>query len=117
MTPDDLQQKEKAHLWHPFTQMREWVAGEPLFIESGDGVRLRDRDGREYYDRNSSLRVNIHGHRRPEIDAAIIDQLGRIAHSTMLGLTHAPAADLAARLVEIAPRPSLPCRDSGAGSS
>src|SRR4051794_38663785 len=95
--------RERQFLWHPFTQMRDWEREEPLFIASGQGVRVRDVEGREYYDANSSLWVNIHGHRRPEIDAAIAAQLGRIAHSTMLGLTHAPAAELAERLVGIAP--------------
>jgi adenosylmethionine-8-amino-7-oxononanoate aminotransferase len=94
---------EKRHLWHPFTQMREWEAGEPLFIARGEGVRLYDLEGRAYYDANSSLWVNLHGHRRPEIDAAVAEQLGRIAHSTMLGLTHVPAAELAGRLAAIAP--------------
>src|SRR5262245_9913842 len=94
---------EKRHLWHPFTQMREWEAEEPLFIESGEGIWLRDAEGRNYYDANSSLWVNVHGHRRPEIDAAVAAQLARIAHSTMLGLTHPLGAELAAQLVRVAP--------------
>jgi adenosylmethionine-8-amino-7-oxononanoate aminotransferase len=103
MDAREIADGEKRHLWHPFTQMRGWAAEEPLFIESGEGIRLRDIHGREYYDANSSLWVNIHGHRRPEIDAAIAEQLGRVAHSTMLGLTHVPAAQLAQALVRIAP--------------
>ena len=100
---DELLAKEFRHVWHPFTQMQDWQAEPPLFIESGDGIKVRDRDGREYYDANSSLWLNVHGHRRAEIDQAIIAQLGKIAHSTMLGLTHGPAAELAAKLIEIAP--------------
>jgi adenosylmethionine---8-amino-7-oxononanoate aminotransferase len=95
---------DRRHLWHPFTQMRDWLAGEPLVIASGDGNWLVDESGRRYLDGVSSLWCNVHGHRHPTIDAAIAAQLERVAHSTMLGLTHAPGAQLAARLVEIAPR-------------
>ena len=93
----------KNHLWHPFTQMQDWEASAPLVIRDGHGIMLTGADGREYYDANSSLWVNIHGHRRPEIDAALHRQLDTLAHSTMLGLVHEPAAVLAKRLVEIAP--------------
>jgi adenosylmethionine-8-amino-7-oxononanoate transaminase len=103
MTNTELTQLEKAHLWHPFTQMRDWEAGSPIFIESGEGVKLRDTEGREYYDANSSMWLNVHGHRRKEIDDAVIAQLGKVAHSTMLGLTHEPGARLAARLAALAP--------------
>ena len=103
MINPELTRLEKSHLWHPFTQMRDWEAAEPIFIESGEGVKLRDSEGREYYDANSSMWLNVHGHRRAEIDAAVIAQLGRIAHSTMLGLTHEPGARLAARLAALAP--------------
>lgn len=100
---DDLTRKEKRHIWHPFTQMQDWGAEDPLFIESGQGVKVRDLEGREYYDANSSLWLTVHGHRHPVIDAAVRAQLERIAHSTMLGLTHRQAAELAERLVRIAP--------------
>lgn len=100
MTTEELLHAEQQHVWHPFTQMAEW---EPLFIERAEGVFLFDTEGRRYYDANSSLWVNVHGHCRPEIDAAVRAQLDRIAHSTMLGLTHPLAAELAARLAAIAP--------------
>jgi adenosylmethionine-8-amino-7-oxononanoate aminotransferase len=83
--------------------MKQWEEGDPLFIESGEGVKVRDIHGREYYDANSSLWVTVHGHNRPEINAAIRAQLDKIAHSTMLGLTHSLAGELAERLVKIAP--------------
>ncbi len=95
---------DKKYVWHPFTQMKDWLAGEPIVIVSGEGVRLRDDRGREYYDGNSSMWVNIHGHRRPEINSAIKRQLDLIAHSTQLGLASPPAAELAVRLVALAPR-------------
>ena len=103
MTSPDLIALEKAHVWHPFTQMRDWEAQEPLFIVSGEGIMLRGSDGREYYDANSSMWLNVHGHRRPEIDQAIRDQLDKIGQVTLLGLTHEPAAELAGRLAAIAP--------------
>jgi adenosylmethionine---8-amino-7-oxononanoate aminotransferase len=90
-------------LWHPFTQQREWVAEEPLMIESAEGTELIDSEGRRYLDGVSSLWCNVHGHRHPAIDEAVRAQLDRVAHSTMLGLSHAGGAELAARLVEIAP--------------
>ena len=99
-----LRAADKAHLWHPFTRMAEWAAGDPVVIVAGEREFLIDTDGNRYVDGVSSLWCNIHGHRRPEIDEAIRGQLGRIAHSTLLGLASVPAIELAARLVEIAPR-------------
>jgi adenosylmethionine---8-amino-7-oxononanoate aminotransferase len=72
-------------------------------IERAEGTDLIDSEGRRYIDGVSSLWCNVHGHRHPGIDKAIRDQLDRVAHSTMLGLTHPLAAELADRLIEIAP--------------
>ena len=94
---------DHAHLWHPFTQMQEWVTEPPLIIEEGEGSRVRDMEGRWYWDGVSSLWVNVHGHRKPEIDRAIVAQLSRIAHSTLLGCSSPPAILLAQRLVALAP--------------
>jgi adenosylmethionine-8-amino-7-oxononanoate aminotransferase len=94
---------DRDHLWHPFTQQQGWVEEEPLIIERGSGSHLIDSEGRSYIDGVSSLWCNVHGHRHPGIDAAVEDQLGKVAHSTMLGLSHGGAAELAARLVGIAP--------------
>ena len=94
---------DHRHLWHPFTQQRDWVSEEPLMIERAEGVELIDAEGNRYLDGVSSLWCNVHGHRHPVIDAAVRDQLDRVAHSTMLGLSHPGAAELAARLVELAP--------------
>ncbi|HEY7266392.1 MAG TPA: adenosylmethionine--8-amino-7-oxononanoate transaminase [Solirubrobacterales bacterium] len=91
------------HLWHPFTQQRDWVAEEPLMIEAAEGAELIDADGNRYLDGVSSLWCNVHGHRHPAIDGAVREQLDRVAHSTMLGLSHPGAAELASRLIEIAP--------------
>jgi adenosylmethionine---8-amino-7-oxononanoate aminotransferase len=100
---DRIGELDRRHLWHPFTQQRDWEAEEQVVIERAEGTDLIDTSGRRYIDGVSSLWCNVHGHRHPLIDAAIAEQLGRVAHSTMLGLTHAPAAELAARLVELAP--------------
>src|SRR6478609_5703049 len=100
---DSVTDLDHRHVWHPFTQQQGWCESEPLAIESGEGTDLIDSDGRRYIDGTSSLWCNVHGHGHPAIDAAIRDQLGRVAHTTMLGLTHPGASDLAARLVELAP--------------
>src|SRR5215211_5875075 len=94
---------DERYLWHPFTPQRDWDADDAPVIESAEGTDLIDEAGRRYIDGVSSLWCNVHGHRHPRIDEAVRDQLGKVAHSTMLGLTHAPAARLAKRLVEIAP--------------
>jgi adenosylmethionine---8-amino-7-oxononanoate aminotransferase len=99
----DLVSADRAFLWHPFTQQRGWEAEEPLIVERAEGTDLIDTRGRRYIDGVSSLWCNVHGHRHPRIDAALRDQLDRVAHSTMLGLGHPPAIELARRLVEIAP--------------
>jgi len=96
----DLRQLDQQVMWHPFTQMAEWL---PLVIASGDGNYLVDSDGRRYLDGVSSLWCNLHGHRHPRLDRALRDQLGRIAHATFLGLTHEPGIRLGAALVDAAP--------------
>src|SRR5687767_7852798 len=99
----DLAAADRTHLWHPFTQQRGWADEDPLIVESAEGTDLIDIHGRRYIDGVSSLWCNVHGHRHPRIDAAVRDQLDSVAHSTMLGLTHRPGVELAARLVELAP--------------
>jgi adenosylmethionine-8-amino-7-oxononanoate aminotransferase len=101
----DLLASDRRHVWHPFTQQQGWCQDEeePLLIDHAEGTNLYDREGNAYIDGVSSLWCNVHGHRHPAIDQAIRDQLGRVAHSTMLGLSHAPAIELAERLVAIAP--------------
>jgi adenosylmethionine-8-amino-7-oxononanoate aminotransferase len=99
----DAGQLDHDHLWHPFTQQQGWSTEEPLVIERAEGSYVIDRDGRRYIDGTSSLWCNVHGHRHPAIDAAVREQLDRVAHTTMLGLSHPNAAELAARLVAIAP--------------
>ena len=103
-TTAELIAADRAHLWHPFTQQQGWCGtDEPLVIERAQGTTLYDSDGRAYIDGVSSLWCNVHGHRHPALDAAVRAQLDQVAHSTMLGLSHRPAIELAERLVGLAP--------------
>ena len=95
---------DQRHVWHPFTDMTSWLADEPLVVERAEGCWLVDTAGRRYLDANASLWVNVHGHARPELDAALREQLDAVAHTTLLGLTNPPAARLAARLAALAPQ-------------
>jgi adenosylmethionine-8-amino-7-oxononanoate aminotransferase len=100
---------DKKHLWHPFTQMLEWCAPEhePLVLVGGEGALVRDSEGREYIDGNSSIWTNLHGHNHPRINAAIRAQLDRVAHTSFLGLTNPPAIRLGAELVKLFPSETL----------
>ncbi|MDE3019042.1 MAG: adenosylmethionine--8-amino-7-oxononanoate transaminase [Nitrospirota bacterium] len=95
---------DRRYLWHPFTQMQEWEQAPPLIIDRGRGSHLIDSEGRRYLDGVSSIWVNVHGHRHPTLDRAIRTQLGKVAHSTLLGLSSPPAIALARALVQLAPR-------------
>jgi len=99
----DYAQLDRDYVWHPFTQQQGWSEEEPLMIERGEGSYLFDTDGRRYLDGTAALWCNVHGHRHPTIDRAVHEQLDRVAHTTMLGLSHPGATELAARLVAIAP--------------
>ena len=99
-----LQEWDHRYLWHPFTQMQEWELEEPLIIERGKGPYLIDTEGKRYLDGTSSIWVNLHGHRHPALDRAIKRQLGKVAHSTLLGLSNPPAIQLARALIRIAPK-------------
>ena len=102
-TTSELRALDKQHLWHPFTPMSLWLDSEPLVITRAEGMYLIDSDGNKYLDGISSLWCNVHGHRVPEIDRAIREQLDKVAHTTMLGLASEPAILLADRLMKIVP--------------
>ena len=99
-TRDQLENWDRRHVWHAFTQMAEY---EPLILDRAEGCVLTDIDGNEYLDGVSSLWCNVHGHRHPKIDAAVRAQLDRVAHVTLLGSSHPTTIKLARRLVELAP--------------
>ena len=87
----DLKAWDHAYVWHPFTQMQDWLNEDPIMIARGEGNYLIDVQGNRYLDGVSSLWCNVHGHARPELNAAIAGQLDEIAHSTMLGLSNIPS--------------------------
>ena len=99
-TAAELTEWDLRHFWHSFTQMSEY---EPMIIERAEGCWLVDVHGRRYLDGVSSLWCNLHGHRHPRIEAAIVEQLRKLPHATTLGMTSAPAVELARRLAELAP--------------
>jgi adenosylmethionine-8-amino-7-oxononanoate aminotransferase len=98
---DALLAFDGEHVWHPYGALPGALA--PLPVVSAEGVRLKLADGRELIDGMSSWWCAIHGYRHPALDAAVREQLGRMAHVMFGGLTHEPAVRLAERLVEIAP--------------
>jgi adenosylmethionine-8-amino-7-oxononanoate aminotransferase len=108
---------DSAHVWHPFTQMAGWGDDPPVIITEAEGCWLIDEEDRRYLDGVSSLWVNVHGHRKAEIDAAVRAQLERVAHTTLLGLASVPSIELAARLVEVAPAGLTRVFYSDSGSS
>src|SRR5262245_62846816 len=95
---------DKRHVWHPYTPMQRYIEEvEPLVIERAEGARLFDVDGRSYLDANSSWWVASLGHGHPRLVAALAAQAGRLAHTSLAGVTHAPAALLAEELTRVAP--------------
>ena len=105
------------YIWHPFTQMKEYLKEDPLVIEDSDGVYLIDSDGNRYIDGVSSLWVNIHGHKVSKINKAIKNQVDKIAHSTLLGVTNPSASLLAKKLIDISPAGLKKVFYSGDGAS
>src|SRR5262245_29953436 len=97
-----LAKLDHQFVWHPFTQMRDWLKREPIVIVEGKGAILRDVCGKEYLDANSSIWTNLHGHQHLKINAAVTRQLKKISHSSALGFANEPASLLAAKLVEAA---------------
>jgi adenosylmethionine-8-amino-7-oxononanoate aminotransferase len=109
--------RDLRHVWHPFTAHSAWPADEPIVVDRAEGMHFWDTDGNRYLDGVSSLWVTVHGHRVPEIDAAVRAQLDRLAHTTYLGLTHEPGIELAERLLETAPEGLRRVFYAGDGSS
>jgi adenosylmethionine-8-amino-7-oxononanoate aminotransferase len=96
-----LAELDHRYVWHPFTQMRDWLKREPIVLVKGKGAVLQDMNGKEYLDANSSIWTNLHGHQHPKINAAIVRQLKKISHSSALGFANEPASLLAAELVKL----------------
>ncbi len=94
---------DKRYLWHPFTQMQDWLTAEPVIIARGEGCYLIDVDGNRYIDGVASMWTNVHGHNHPELNIALKTQVDKVAHSTLLGYSNIPAIELAKKLVELTP--------------
>jgi adenosylmethionine-8-amino-7-oxononanoate aminotransferase len=108
---------DHRHLWHPFTQMQDWLKEDPLIIDRAEGVELIDTLGRRYLDGVSSLWCNVHGHRVPALDQAVRDQLDQIAHSTLLGLASTASIECAEELMRHVPAPLTRVFFSDAGAT
>ncbi|RJP69161.1 MAG: adenosylmethionine--8-amino-7-oxononanoate transaminase [Candidatus Abyssobacteria bacterium SURF_17] len=101
---EQFETDDRRYVWHPFTQMQDYEDERPLIIERAKGAYLYDVRGKRYLDGVSSLWVTVHGHRKRALDAAIRQQLSKVAHSTLLGISNVPAVKLARMLVERAPK-------------
>lgn len=97
----DFENLDKQYIWHPFTQMKDWLDEKPIIITEGRDCFVKDTHGRWYLDGVSSIWVNIHGHRKKEINDAIIEQLDKIAHSTLFGLGNIPSIRLAEKMISL----------------
>jgi len=95
--------RDAAVVWHGFTQMSCYAENQPVLVESAEGHELIDVDGRRYLDAISSLWVTTVGHRVPELDQAVREQLGRVAHSTLLGNGNRATVELAEALAPVVP--------------
>lgn len=103
ITTEQLRQWDKRHVWHPFTQMRDWEHDEQIIIAKGEGCWLIDTEGKRYLDGVASMWTNVHGHCHPELNAALKEQVDRLEHSTLLGLASEQSILLAARLAKLTP--------------
>lgn len=92
---------DQKFVWHPFTQMKDWLQQEPIVLASGRGTVLKDVQGRAYLDANSSIWTNLHGHNHPHLNRALRQQLKRVAHTSALGFANPPASQLAAQLARL----------------
>jgi adenosylmethionine---8-amino-7-oxononanoate aminotransferase len=97
----DLERADKRFVWHPYTQMKDWLQWNNKVIIKGDGFYLIDTDGNRYLDGCASMWCNVWGHTRKEIIDSIITQVKQLQHSTLFGLTNRPAIELAEILLKI----------------
>ena len=107
---EDWISADQQYCWHPFTRQDDWVKGEPadpLVLVEGEGSWLVDSEGRRYIDGNASIWTNVHGHCHPVINAAIVDQLSKVAHTSYLGFANPRASELARNLCAMFPPKTL----------
>ena len=98
-----LAEWHKRYIWHPFTQMKDYLESEPLVIERGEGFYLIDIEGKRYIDGVSSLWVLVHGHSKKELVDVIKSQAEMLCHSTLLGIANVPSILLSKKIVDFAP--------------
>jgi len=103
MNYDELVKKDIKHIWHPFTQMKDYETDAPLIIDRGKGVYIWDLEGNKYLDAISSWWVNTLGHSHPRLNEALKRQVDKIEHVLLAGFSHEPAIELAEKLIEITP--------------
>ena len=87
---ETLVEWDKRYLWHPFTQMQDWLAEEPIIIERGEGCYLIDIAGNRYIDGIASMWTNVHGHNHPALNTALKGQIDKIAHAHTAGIQQRP---------------------------
>ncbi len=117
MNNRDWMQRDLSVLWHPCTQMKDHESLPLVPIKRGEGVWLEDFDGNRYLDAISSWWVNLFGHANPRINAALKDQIDQLEHVILAGFSHAPAVELAERLVKITPAELNHCFYTDNGSA
>lgn len=117
MNNRDWMQRDLSVLWHPCTQMKDHESLPLVPIKRGEGVWLEDFDGNRYIDAISSWWVNLFGHANPRINAALKDQVDQLEHVILAGFSHAPAVELAERLVKITPEGLNHCFYTDNGSA
>ncbi|HEY6527957.1 MAG TPA: adenosylmethionine--8-amino-7-oxononanoate transaminase [Cellvibrionaceae bacterium] len=101
MSAEELIRRDQALLWHPYAAS---PSNQPLYaVERAESCTLYLKDGRKLIDGMSSWWAAIHGYNHPQLNAAVVEQTQRMAHVMFGGLTHAPAVELASRLVQLAP--------------
>ncbi|USK32841.1 adenosylmethionine--8-amino-7-oxononanoate transaminase [Bacillus sp. F19] len=103
ITYEELAAKNKQYIWHPFTQMKDYIEDQPVIIAEGKGLKLIDVNGKDYWDGVSSIWLNVHGHNVRELNEAITQQLDKVAHSTLLGMANVPAILLAEKVIKLMP--------------
>lgn len=117
MPNKDLLIRSRSAVWHPCTQMKRHEALPLVPIKQGSGIWLYDFDGKRYLDAVSSWWVNLFGHSNPRINAAVIDQLGKLEHVMLAGFTHEPVVQLSERLADLAPADLGHCFYASDGAS
>ncbi len=104
MTYNDLVEQDLRYIWHPCSQMKDYETLPPIVVERGEGVRLFDKNGKEYIDIVSSWWCNLLGHCNPKINAAVKEQIDRLEHVIFANFTHEPAIKLCGELMKIIPK-------------